>query len=92
MAIATQNDSTVDTYTFYVYLAGVSELTEDLENRIFEAGCDDALLASENGCVYLNFDREAESLETAIGTALQDIIRAGYEYDKILVRKRRSQR
>ena len=42
-----------------------------------DVGCDDALLSSRGGKVYLRFDREAESLGDAIGSAVKDVERAG---------------
>ncbi|MEZ5435536.1 MAG: hypothetical protein R3E67_02730 [Pseudomonadales bacterium] len=50
-----------------------------LEDRLFEAGCNDALVCSYNESVYLEFDREADSAETAIKTALANIRTAGFK-------------
>ena len=79
MATVTNRNATVQTFTFYVYLAEVTELTDDLENRIFAAGCGDALLASKGAQVYLNFDRQAESLDAAVASAMRDVAAAGLE-------------
>ncbi|HEV7221742.1 MAG TPA: hypothetical protein VGN42_03520 [Pirellulales bacterium] len=79
------NGPSLAVHTFDVYLAGVAELTGELENRLFEAGCDDALLAMKNGRVYLTFDREARSREDAIDSALRNIADAGYSYEEIRV-------
>jgi len=49
-----------------------------LEDRLFTAGCDDALVCSHNQKVYLEFDREADSAETAIRSALDNIRAAGF--------------
>ena len=68
----------VSAFSFTVILEGLSDISEDLENRLFEAGCDDTLLCCTNGVVYLEFDREAGSLAEAIGRAVQDITAAGY--------------
>ena len=71
------NRSAVGTFSFTVILEGVSDITEDLEKRLFEAGCDDTLLRCCDGVVYLEFDREAGSLAEAIGSAVQNITAAG---------------
>lgn len=76
MAIAS-NQSAVSTFSFTVVLEGLSDITEDLENRLFEAGCDDTLLCCTDGVVYLEFDREAGSLAEAIGSAVRNIVAAG---------------
>ena len=51
---------------------------EMLETALFEAGCDDALLSSENSLVTLDFDRLAENANVAIYSALADINKAGF--------------
>ena len=61
------------TYNFTLVLRGVSESTEGLEDAIFSAGCDDALINFREGAVYLDFDREAKSIEEAVLTAIQDV-------------------
>ena len=64
-------------YRFTLALAGESEMTDELQGRILGAGGDDASLWSEGGTLYLSFDREAESLGKAIGSAVEDVGRAG---------------
>lgn len=47
-----------------------------LVERLFEAGCDDALIGSgEAGCIGLRFTREAESGAAAVGSAVRDVRR-----------------
>lgn len=47
---------------------------DSLENALFEAGCDDAILGiGQNGRLAPNFTREADSAETAILSALRDV-------------------
>lgn len=75
--------TTPQTYSFTLVLAGVSEITDALENAIFEAGCDDATLASRDGVVFLDFDREARSFRQAIFSAIRDVHRAGCEVARI---------
>ena len=82
---AGSNDRSPYIHTFDVYLVGVAEFTRELEDRLFESGCDDALLAIKDGRVYLTFDREAESREDAIDSALRNIASAGYAYEEIRV-------
>lgn len=45
----------------------------DLSDRLYEAGCDDATVAVTNGTLYLSFDREADSYEDAVLSALKDV-------------------
>lgn len=60
-------------FQFTLVLKNVHEKTNDLEDSLYEAGCDDALINFRNGAVYLNFDREASSLEEAVITAIKDV-------------------
>jgi hypothetical protein len=60
-------------YQFTLILGGVDEKTPNLEDNLFEAGCDDALINYKNGTVYLDFDREGEELERVIISAIKDI-------------------
>lgn len=60
-------------YQFTLILDGVDETTPGLEDALFEAGCDDALINYKNGTVYLDFDREGEELEHTIISAIKDI-------------------
>ena len=48
-------------------------LTSQLEDGLFEAGCDDALLSFRGGIAYLDFDRQSENLETAVLSAIGQV-------------------
>ncbi len=65
------------TYSFVLVLREMSEGTGELEDALFEAGCDDALLGSRNGVVYLDFDREATTIENAMLSAIADVESTG---------------
>jgi len=54
-------------------LKNVDENTPNLEDSLYEAGCDDALINFRNGTVYLDFDRKASSLEEAVMVAIKDV-------------------
>lgn len=62
---------------FTLVVEGVPELTEEVANQLFEAGCDDALPLWRDGIVSVGFDRTAPSLREAITSAIRDIERAG---------------
>jgi hypothetical protein len=63
------------THSFTLVLSGVSEIHQDLADALFEAGCDDTLLGSRDGVVYLDFDREAETFREAVDGAIADVAR-----------------
>lgn len=60
-------------YQFTLVLKNVDENTPDLEDSLYEAGCDDALINFRNGTVYLDFDRKANSLDDAVMSAIRDV-------------------
>ncbi len=78
--------ATLKTHGFTIILAGVSELTPDLADDLFEAGCDDATPWSRGGTVGVDFDRDAESLGDAVGSALKDVERAGLTVARVDLR------
>jgi hypothetical protein len=65
------------TYRFTVILAGLSEISDDLAEALFEAGCDDGSPWSSQGVAAVAFDREAESLEQAVRSAIAGVQKAG---------------
>jgi len=70
-------DSRNHRYAFSLILAGVDGVGAELENALYEAGCDDALLGSRGGVVFLDFDREAPSFFAAVVSAVADVGGAG---------------
>jgi hypothetical protein len=60
-------------YQFRLVLRNIDEKTPNLEDFLYKAGCDDALINFRNGTVYLDFDREAFSFEQAVIQAIRDI-------------------
>lgn len=65
------------TYEFTLVLESKIGLTDQMEDAVFEAGCDDATLSFRNGIAYLEFDREAKSLEVASISAIHQIEQTG---------------
>lgn len=56
------------------YAVPVALERETVEGRLFEAGCDDAVLGlGQKGRVALAFIREAESAEAAVQSAIRDV-------------------
>ena len=68
-------------YEFSLILKGSPELTEQICDELFEAGCDDGTPGTCNGVFSIDFHREADSLEAAIKTAINNVKAAGYEVD-----------
>ncbi len=62
------------THAFTLILSGIRELTPEMADAIFAAGCHDATPSSCNGIVSVDFDREAESLGDAVGSAVVRVL------------------
>jgi hypothetical protein len=66
-------DNRQSRHEFTLVLAGVHSETAELEDLLFAAQCDDALIHFRNSTVYLDFSREAPTLEGAVISAIQSI-------------------
>jgi hypothetical protein len=64
-------------YHFTVVLDNCDTMTPELTEALFIAGCDDGTPWSGNGMAAVTFDRDAESLESAILSAVADVQKAG---------------
>lgn len=60
-------------FNFTLTLSGITNGTPGLEDALYAAHCNDALICFYGTAVYLDFDRESDSLEHAILSAIQDI-------------------
>lgn len=60
-------------FNFTLTLSGVNASTPGLEDALYAAGCQDALVCFYGTSVYLEFDRESPSLDAAILSAIRDI-------------------
>lgn len=60
-------------FEFMLVVEGADPQSDEVAYALYEAGCSDALIRSCDGIDYLDFDREAESLEEAVLSAVTDI-------------------
>jgi predicted DNA-binding transcriptional regulator AlpA len=67
----------MQTYDFTLILSGVPELTDEVCDALFEAGCDDAVLGQREGVTFLDFGRDANSARAAILSAIDAVEGAG---------------
>jgi hypothetical protein len=73
------------TFDFEVVLTDGVEMTEELANRLFETGCDDGLPGMSCGIACISFSRQADSLESAIRSAIADVQRAGCTVKRVQI-------
>ena len=64
-------------YEFSLVLSGVDDLKDEIEDALFESGCDDATLIIQHGAAKLEFARTALSFQDAVLSAIRDVCRAG---------------
>lgn len=63
-------------FDFSLVLRGVRDITTEVEDALFNAGCSDATLSMRHGRAFLTFSRRAESQAEAILSAMSDVARA----------------
>ena len=71
------------THEFRLIMAGMSEVSMDDADALYEAGCSDATFGSCEGVAFGDFDREAEALEEAIRSAIADVQKAGFRVARV---------
>lgn len=67
----------MDRFSFTLHVSGIDTDGDGYADRLYEGGCDDALVAVINGQLQIDFDREASSYGAAVDSAVNDIARAG---------------
>jgi hypothetical protein len=70
-------------YEFSLILKGTPELTEEIADELFKAGCDDGTPGICNGVFTIDFHREAKSLEAAINSAIKNVRAARCEVERV---------
>ncbi len=67
----------MDRFSFTLQVEGLDPRRDDYEDRLYQAGCSDALVAVIENTLFVDFDREAPSYEKALSSAKNDVERAG---------------
>ena len=75
----------VKTFEFEVILAPDTNMTEELANPLYEAGCDDGSPGVCCGVPRIGFAREADCLESAIRSAVADVQKAGCVVERVQI-------
>lgn len=70
-------------FEFSIIASGLDPQANDFEARFYDAGCDDALVAFQKGRIILDFAREAETVQEAISSAVDDVRRAGARVERV---------
>jgi hypothetical protein len=64
------------TYEFTLIVDGIADIDDATVDALYEAGCDDSSLGVRSGAFIASFDRESESFEDAVLSAIADIRKA----------------
>jgi hypothetical protein len=72
-------------HDFTLAISGVTELTPEIVDAFFEAGCDDATLVMRSGRLFATFSRRAGSIKEAILSAIANVRNAGAGIDVLRV-------
>jgi hypothetical protein len=75
--------SMMKTFEFSIIASGLDPTAEDFEKWFYDAGCDDATISFQNGHIIVDFAREAETLESAIASAVKAVKKAGAKVDRV---------
>ena len=70
-------------YAFSLILQGAHQLSEDMADRLFAAGCDDGTPGLCDGVFSIDFHRQAATLEEAIRSAVANVEPAGYRIERV---------
>lgn len=70
-------------YEFTLTLREPLELTDEIADTLFEAGCSDGTPGTKNGFFVIDFHREATSMNESIRSAIQNVEAAGFEVDRV---------
>lgn len=71
------------TYEFSIIASGLDPESDSFETALYDNGCDDATVAFQRGHIILDFARDADSLEDAICSAVEDAIKAGCKIERL---------
>jgi hypothetical protein len=71
------------THEFSIIASGLDPRADDFESRFYNAGCDDALVAFQKGRIIIDFAREAESVQEALSSAIDDVRRVGAKVEHV---------
>ncbi len=72
-------------YEFVLVLSGIAELTDEVADALFAAGCDDATPSMRFGRAYLTFTRAAQTLKQAVLSAIRQVRAADIGADVVRV-------
>ena len=74
------SESTIK-YKFSLILSG--DVSDEGADKLYEAGCDDGSILSRENVTMIQFDRESETLDSALNSAIRDVEQAGFAVARV---------
>jgi hypothetical protein len=71
------------THEFIIVASGFDPAAKDFEDRLHEAGCDDATISFQKGVALLDFARQAPTFAKALMSALKEVQKAGAKIERV---------
>ena len=59
-------------------------MTEEIADRLYQAGCDDGAAFSTGGVAAVGFSREADTIKEANRSAVADVNKAGFTVARVV--------
>jgi hypothetical protein len=82
--VPSPENETMKTYSFtLVIFDQQADTFSDFAEALFAAGCDDATPSISNGIVSIDFDRESESIDAALRSAVKQVESLGWMISKV---------
>lgn len=72
-------------YTFSLILIG--DVSDEGADKLYEAGCDDGSILSRDNVTMIQFDRESETLDSALNSAIRDVEQAGFDVARVEIER-----
>lgn len=68
------SEARMKTFEFELVLDGITDITEEDADRLYEAGCDDSTPGVFCGVPVISFHRKAASLDEAVSGAISNVL------------------
>jgi hypothetical protein len=63
------------------------DVTDEEADKLYEAGCDDGSILSRGDVTMIQFDREAQTLDEALTSAIRDVESAGFQVGRVEIER-----
>lgn len=73
-------------YEFSLILT-TRDVTDEEADKLYEAGCDDGSILSRGDVTMVQFDREAQTLDEALASAIGEVESAGFQVARVEIER-----